>query len=233
MDYELDKALAWGIPGLKSHFCVNPHAPLKNGMSLYFMQEDRNGKPIYITGRDFDVYPSRARSAVFNGESIVEVGAGLGGLLTLPMLPSSGRIKPNMIIDTFNYTEAEIFLELALNGKLKGFPQTHMDKVSEFKRRLKVIKDPDRILLINSTLEQAILDESWLKGKADMVVDLMGACVYQAAQNLANKPRPEFLARIEEESLKIVQRERVFLNERGISVYDSRAISDTVKDMAD
>lgn len=136
----------------------------------------RNGRRIFrVTGRDLGEYICFPKGKFPNLEGqCVEVGAGFGELIPYIAINNKGHSSKPIAIDPANY---ELMIEILKKSQELELSHGLLSKISSWITRGNIILDPSKVKLINLPLVQAIEQNPYLTGCADVVVDYMGARV--------------------------------------------------------
>jgi hypothetical protein len=137
---------------------------------------------LIITGRPLADYQSSRvvgqDLTQYMGKHVIEVGAGMGGLIpALAAIQSPGDPRPT-VIDPSPYPAISGLLQEAVDSGLLNPQQSAL--AQEWRGRVEVILDPAKVDLINTTFEQAMATMPDLKGSADYCVDLFGPIIYSS-----------------------------------------------------
>ncbi|MBI4441619.1 hypothetical protein HY639_05605 [Candidatus Woesearchaeota archaeon] len=154
-----------------------------------------------ITARDLKDYPESVRSLPIDpSKTHIEVGAGLGGFIQ----HVTAWCKP-IAIDPAKYDVMERMLSDVHGRRL---PRYVMNRLEVLLERCALIRDRNRVHLLNMTLGNALERHPELLASADVVVDHFGATEYVKNEDLAPAPHRD-------QALLIAERERQLLKPEG------------------
>lgn len=143
------------------------------------VNSQENESRLIITGRNLEEYNKYLRNLKINPLlQYVEIGSGLGEFIPSIVKRYDGSLghKP-IIVDPAKYSIMEEMLKYAIDS---GFCEGLNDKFSKWIERCETILDINKIILINSKLEKALVKHPWLNQVADVVIDHRGALAYPA-----------------------------------------------------
>lgn len=137
---------------------------------------------LIITGRDIEEYSFFLDKIKINPTlQYVEIGAGLGEFTPLIVSEYGDSLKHKpIVIDPADYQVMKDILKYAARI---GFGDELDEKFNKWIERCEIISNPNKVTLINSTLENALSQHSWLNGIADVVTDNRGALTYRGEKS--------------------------------------------------
>ncbi len=147
-----------------------------------------DGEHCLVTARDMSGYKALIRNHQQSRElQYIDVGAGLGEFTpNLIRKFDSLPYKP-IIIDPFNYDLATEMMEYAFDK----VPEISQPRLIELLDRIRIIKDKNKIRLINTKLSEAIVNFPEIMGISDVVLDSHGAYTHQSGETYLSADRKE------------------------------------------
>mgnify|MGYP000365569027 CR=1 FL=1 len=144
---------------------------------VYFSTKNvSNDRWVMVTSRDESVYREHFPELTQeNSGKVMVIGAGLGGFIR------------DIVADVVNYEEVKTLLNTAIDELGGKIDKNVFNRLLELKRRVEIITDPEKVLLINSLVEEIPQCHPELEGQIARVVDLCGATLYNDNGNNINE----------------------------------------------
>lgn len=159
---------------------IDPNNPIKIAYkhnSTYLGPHSKNLDFLYITSRSIDLYPDLLRTRNYQREEqIIEIGAGLGGLIPFVAEKQyrNNGLRP-IIIDPIDYSKIKTMLEKNLDSKKFLEQKKYIEVMIE---RCNSLEDSSKVRHIMKPFPKALEEDSSLEGIADIVVDQFASAHY-------------------------------------------------------
>jgi len=157
-------------------------------MNFIFVQKNASEKEVWITDRavyaperDYG-YSAAVQELLQKPEpqlQYLEIGAGLGEFI--PKLVQFNIDKKPIVIDPAPYPIME---EMLRHIQPYITAQVHQERCAALLGRAAIIQDSSKVILINTTLGEALKNHPELKGIGDIIIDNYGAIKWSSRENV-------------------------------------------------
>ncbi|MDO8661073.1 MAG: hypothetical protein Q7K43_04235 [Candidatus Woesearchaeota archaeon] len=156
--------------GYRLEICFGSEDNPPGNIEFFVDPNEKLPKGLWISARDSEDYLELNPEQILPGNTLIEVGAGLGGMVSKAL----ERNAFVTVIDPANYELMQDMLAHAIE----------QPRVSSIMKRIQIVKErcelalSDRVRLLNKPLLEVLEQNPELCGTADIVVDHMAAVFY-------------------------------------------------------